>query len=118
MEPTQPAPTVPPIAIWDGARDVWTRPPVQTMLPIFEPSDVYSGTFPISVSMRRSSLFLRPMLGPRTPGSGSSSSPSTLLPSPDAYSADRGGTQHPAKRQKGGHQPTLADHVEHTLPHL
>ena len=39
-----------------------------------------------------------------------------LLPTPDAYSAERGGSQHPDKRRAGGHTVTLADSVEHLLP--
>lgn len=35
-----------------------------------------------------------------------------LLPTPDAYSADRGGSQDPDKRRAGGHQVTLADETE------
>lgn len=35
-----------------------------------------------------------------------------LLPTPDAYSADRGGSQNPIKRRAGGHQVTLADETE------
>ena len=40
----------------------------------------------------------------------------TLLPTPDAYSADRGGPQHPDKRRAGGHSVTLADQVSALLP--
>ena len=40
----------------------------------------------------------------------------SLLPTPDAYSADRGGSQHPDKRRAGGHQATIADVAEHLLP--
>jgi DNA (cytosine-5)-methyltransferase 1 len=35
-----------------------------------------------------------------------------LLPTPDAYSADCGGSQNPTKRRAGGHQVTLADEAE------
>lgn len=38
-----------------------------------------------------------------------------LLPTPDAYAADRGGTQHPDKRRSGGHTVSLADVAEFTL---
>jgi len=40
----------------------------------------------------------------------------TLLPTPDVYSADRGGPQHPDKRRAGGHSVTLADQVSALLP--
>lgn len=43
--------------------------------------------------------------------SGLSSPP--LLPTPTANLAINGGTQHPAKRRAGGHQPSVADVIEH-----
>jgi hypothetical protein len=76
---------------------------------------------------------------PRTDGSGSSSSPglllptpttepmtgngharnlgreAQLLPTPDAYEGSRGGSQHPEKRKAGGHSPYLASVVEWAL---
>lgn len=39
-----------------------------------------------------------------------------LLPTPAAYDGSRGGSQHPEKRRTGGHQPSVADVVEHLLP--
>lgn len=39
-----------------------------------------------------------------------------LLPTPNAYDGSKGGSQHPAKRREGGHQPSVADVVEHLLP--
>ncbi|WP_217181427.1 DNA cytosine methyltransferase [Streptomyces sp. AC495_CC817] len=36
-----------------------------------------------------------------------------LLPTPDAYSGSRGGSQHPEKRRDGGHTVSLADVAEH-----
>jgi hypothetical protein len=41
-----------------------------------------------------------------------------LLRTPTAQLAINGGSQHPDKRRAGGHQPTLADQVEHELPLL
>ncbi|GAA4762421.1 DNA cytosine methyltransferase [Microbacterium gilvum] len=41
--------------------------------------------------------------------------PVALLPTPDAYAAGRGGSQHPDKRRDGGHTVSLADVTEHTL---
>lgn len=38
-----------------------------------------------------------------------------LLKTPTAQLAVNGGSQHPDKRREGGHGPTLADQVEHTL---
>ena len=40
----------------------------------------------------------------------------TMLPTPDAYEATRGGSQHPDKRREGGHSPYLASVIEHALP--
>lgn len=40
----------------------------------------------------------------------------SLLPTPDASQAIRGGTQDPSKRRAGGHSVSLADVVEHLLP--
>lgn len=39
-----------------------------------------------------------------------------LLPTPDAYQGTRGGSQHPDKRQAGGHSVSLQDVAEHLLP--
>lgn len=36
-----------------------------------------------------------------------------LLPTPNAYLGQNGGTQDPAKRRAGGHQPSIADVTEH-----
>ncbi|MFC4631292.1 hypothetical protein ACFO6V_23805 [Promicromonospora alba] len=36
-----------------------------------------------------------------------------LLATPTAQLATNGGSQAPAKRRRGGHQPTLADQMEH-----
>lgn len=38
-----------------------------------------------------------------------------LLPTPDAYQGTRGGSQHPDKRQAGGHMVSLQDVAEHQL---
>lgn len=38
-----------------------------------------------------------------------------LFPTPDAYSAERGGSQHPDKRRAGGHSVSLADVAEQQL---
>ena len=38
-----------------------------------------------------------------------------MLKTPTAQLAINGGSQHPDKRKSGGHGPTLADQVEHTL---
>lgn len=38
-----------------------------------------------------------------------------LFRTPTAQLAVNGGSQHPDKRKRGGHGPTLADEVEHLL---
>lgn len=48
-------------------------------------------------------------------GDSGADAPVTLLPTPDAYSGSRGGSQHPEKRRDGGHTVSLADVTEHAL---
>lgn len=48
-----------------------------------------------------------------TEGQASGLSSPPLLPTPTANLAINGGTQHPAKRRAGGHQPSVADVIEH-----
>jgi hypothetical protein len=36
-----------------------------------------------------------------------------FLPTPTANLGSNGGSQHPAKRRRGGHQPSIADVTEH-----
>lgn len=61
------------------------------MLPIFEPSDVYSSTFIASGSMRSGEVFERPMLAPLTNASGSSFSPGRVLPTTTAMDSEASG---------------------------
>lgn len=44
-----------------------------------------------------------------------SSAAHQMLPTPDAYAGERGGTQHPDKRRAGGHSVALGDVVEHQM---
>lgn len=53
---------------------------------------------------------------PRATRGGSATETVELLPTPAAYDGMKGGSQHPAKRRAGGHQPSVADVVEHLLP--
>src|SRR5690554_2963369 len=94
-----------PIAIWNPARDVWETESIDLFS---ELSDVYSETLPPSGSMRSGALWKRPRLVPRTGGSGFS-----LLPTPQAYDAMKGGPQHPDKRRAGNHSVGIADVVMH-----
>lgn len=71
----------------------------------------YSETWPRTGCMCDGQAFELPMSVPHTSVSVSSS----LLPTPDAYEAKRGGSQHPNKRRAGGHSPYLASVVEHLL---
>jgi hypothetical protein len=70
------------------------------MLPIFEPSDVYSETLPISGSMRNGSVFEQPTQVHRTPDSASSSS--RLLPTPEAKLGSSGPDYARASRPDSG----------------
>lgn len=106
-------------------------------------SELFSGIWPTSGSMRSGAAFERQPWAPAIPGSGSSSSrgllltpraspgaaatengyllagrdrKGALLPTPTANLADNGGSQAPAKRIEGGHMVTLADALEHLLP--
>jgi hypothetical protein len=77
-----------PIATLDLARDVLTRIPVQDMLPMFELSDVFSSTLPVSGMWAGGQVFELPTPVHHTDGSGSSS-----LPTPTARdSAASGGS--------------------------
>jgi hypothetical protein len=132
-----------PRATWNPARDVWEHPTSIDLLS--EHSAVFSPTWPSSGMTRSGVAYPLPMLEPRTSASESSSSPGLptprasdskggvypltrplhqdnletrivrLLPTPDAYSAERGGPQDPAKRKAGGHSVTLQDALT-TLP--
>ena len=71
-----------PLASWNSERDLWERPYQADLFS--ELLDVYSETWPTSVSMRKSVAYELPMWVPAMPGSATSSSPSdeTLLPTP------------------------------------
>lgn len=73
-----------------------------------------SPTLPASGSMRSGAVYAHRRSELPTAANASSSSP--LLKTPTAQLAVNGGSQHPEKRKRGGHGPTLADEVEHLLP--
>lgn len=73
-----------------------------------------SPTLPASGSMSNGLVYAHRRSALATTGTASSSSP--LLKTPTAQLAINGGSQHPDKRKRGGHGPTLADEVEHLLP--
>ncbi|GAA4175954.1 hypothetical protein GCM10022287_22340 [Gryllotalpicola koreensis] len=52
---------------------------------------------------------------PRASRGASSTETVRLLPTPDAYEGERGGSQHPEKRRAGGHTPYLASVAEWVL---
>lgn len=112
-----PRPPVP-LATWNSARGVWETPQVSLLC---EHSVPYSAPWPTSGSMRAGACFAPQTSEPRTVESGSSSLPgppggSPLLKTPTSNLATNGGSQHPAKRKRGGHGPNLADEVEWLLP--
>jgi len=98
-----------PIATWSPARDVWETDQVC----ICGHSDVFSETFPTSGTWAGGMAYALPTSVPRMDASGSSSLRGSLLPTPSANVAENGGSQHPDKRRAGGHQPSIADVVEH-----
>jgi len=106
-----------PLARWNPARDVWEQETLQDSL-LSEPSDVYSGTWPRSGSMRSGVAYAHPTSAAVTAATGSSSSPGEhlLLPTPSAYLGTCGGAQPPEQRRAGGHQVQLHDVIEHLLP--
>lgn len=81
MEPTQPQP----IAIWNPARDVWERP--DSMGLFCEHLAVFSETFPLSGTTRGGMASALPTWAQHTTDSGSSSSPSTPVPTPSVADA-------------------------------
>lgn len=114
---SSPRPPVP-LATWNSARGVWETPQVSLLCAHSVP---YSAAWPTSGSMRAGACFAPLTSGPRTAESGSSSPPgrpseSPLLKTPTSNLATNGGSQHPAKRKRGGHGPNLADEVEWLLP--
>ena len=82
------------------------------MIPTSGRSGVYSATFPTSGMTLSGAAYGLPTWEPAMAGSVCSSSPG-VLPTPSANIADNGGTQHPDKRRAGGHQPSIADVIEH-----
>lgn len=114
---SSPRPPVP-LATWNSARGVWETPQVSLLCAHSVP---YSAPWPTSGSMRAGACFAPLTSEPRTAESGSSSPPghpsgSPLLKTPTSNLATIGGSQHPAKRKRGGHGPNLADEVEWLLP--
>ena len=111
------------LASWNPDRDIWE---VGQMDLFSGHSDVYWATLPASGMTRNGQLFELAMWVPPTPvhvsfllhtpratGGGSSSENLAMLPTPAARAGDMRGTQSPEKRRAGGHQPSIADVVEH-----
>lgn len=99
-----------PIATWNPARGVWETQTANLMCGHLVP---YSETWPTSGMTRRGTAYALPTSVHHTTASACSSSP--LLKTPTAQLAMNGGSQHPDKHRKDGHDPTL-DEVEHLLP--
>lgn len=105
-----------PLARWNPSRDVWEQETLQDSL-FSEPSDVFSGTWPRSGSMRSGVAYARPTSAAVTGAIGFSFSPGKeLLPTPTAYLGSCGGAQPPEKRRAGGHQVHLHDVLLHLFP--
>lgn len=115
-----------PIASWNPERDVWET----GQMDLFSGrSAVFSETWPASGMTRNGLAFELPTLGHRTSGTEYSSLPTpratrggsatetvTMLPTPTARDGVPRGSQPPEKRRASGHQPSIADVVEHLLP--
>jgi hypothetical protein len=102
-----------PLALWNPTRSLWETERFDLLS---EHSVPFLETWPTSGSMRSGSAFARPTSAPRITGSGSSSRRS--LKTPTANLGSGSGSHHPVLRKQGGHGPTLADEVEHTIPGL
>ena len=98
-----------PLAYYDPESSCW-----KTSGAIF-PSDwpTSSETCPLWGMTRGGELFALPT--PELPTVEHASSSAPNLPTPNARDGDSRGSQHPAKRQAGGHQVTLNDVAEHVL---
>jgi hypothetical protein len=88
----------------DGRRGTDLGPAIGALMPTPQAADARRGSE-------------QEMGGQRPSGAKRSDGLATaaLLKTPTAHLAVNGGSQHPDKRRQGGHGPTLADQVEHTL---
>ena len=93
------------VAQWNRARDVWETESIDLFS---EHSDVFLETWPTSGTTRNGEAYEQPTLVPRMADTASS-----LLPTPNAGHGDPRGSQPPEKRRAGGHQPSVADVIEH-----
>jgi hypothetical protein len=115
------------VARWNPSRDLWETDQGNLFS---ELSDVFSETWPSSGMTLRGQAYELPTSALHMAGSGSSSSRGlptprasssggsntetvALLATPTANLGTNGGSQHPAKRIAGGHQPTLQDQIDH-----
>lgn len=97
------------IATWNPANGVWQTDTAGLLCGHLAP---YLAAWPTSGMTRGGVAYEQPTSGRRMDGSVSSS----LLPTPEAYQASRGGAQHPDKRRAGGHAVSLQDVTAHLLP--
>ena len=79
---------LPQTVVWDSTTRLWTKKPQQDGF--FELLEPFSGTWPISGSMRNGVAWPHPTSAPRTAGTASSSSPGPLLPTPTATNPNDG----------------------------
>ena len=99
-----------PLARWDRARSAW----VTTESLLCGHSDVYSETWPILVSMRKSTVYALPTWEPATDGSGSSCSPGDVRHLPTPTSRDYKDSQ--IRREP--HRPNDTDTLSRALADL
>ena len=107
-----------PTATWNSARGAWEVPEIPSLFELCEHSELYSGIFPTSGSMRSGQLFPHQQSELPTSASGSSSSrsrpsPSGLLPTPTATDGN-GGRNKTANRTPGSQHhdgTTLCDAI-------
>ena len=129
-----------PLATWNSARGVWETTQPSLLCGHLVP---FSAVWPTSGTTRAGSCFAPATSEPPTVASAPSSPPGpppglptptaraargpdqarqdlghivTLLKTPTSNLGRNGGSQHPDKRQAGGHGPNLADEVEWLLP--
>ena len=101
-----------PLAIWNTARDVWETPQTEGLF--CEHSDVFSETWPSSVSMRKSAVYALPTWEPAMDDSGYSCSHGDVRHLPTPTTRDYKDTQ--IRREP--HRPDDTDTLSRALADL